>query len=41
LFAPVTSRGEAVGVLELGLADAPDEQTLDVVVARRTRLRTS
>jgi serine phosphatase RsbU (regulator of sigma subunit) len=32
LFAPVTSRGEAVGVLELGLADAPDEQTLDVVV---------
>src|SRR5215217_4525331 len=31
LFAPVTSRGEAVGVLELGLADAPDEQTVDVV----------
>jgi len=32
LFAPVTSRGEAVGVLELGLADAPDEQTLEAVV---------
>jgi serine phosphatase RsbU (regulator of sigma subunit) len=32
LFAPVTSRGEAVGVLELGLANPADEQTLDVVV---------
>ncbi len=32
LFAPVTSRGEAVGVLELGLADAPDEHTLAAVV---------
>src|SRR4051794_10231875 len=31
LFAPVTSRGEAVGVLELRLPVAPDEQTvLDV-----------
>jgi serine phosphatase RsbU (regulator of sigma subunit) len=28
LFAPVTSRGEAVGVLELALDDAPDEQTI-------------
>ena len=28
LFAPVTSRGEAVGVLELGLDEPPDEQTL-------------
>ena len=34
LFAPVTTRGEAVGVLELSLADRPDEQTLeDVAVA--------
>jgi serine phosphatase RsbU (regulator of sigma subunit) len=32
LFAPVTSRGEAVGVLELSLPDAPDEQTVDAVV---------
>ena len=32
LFAPVTSRGEAVGVLELGLAYAPEQQTLDAVV---------
>jgi serine phosphatase RsbU (regulator of sigma subunit) len=32
LFAPVTSRGEAVGVLELKLADAPDAQTADAVV---------
>jgi serine phosphatase RsbU (regulator of sigma subunit) len=31
LFAPVTSRGEAVGVLELGLADAPDEDTIAMV----------
>ena len=28
LFAPVTSRGEAVGVLELGLEDFPVEQTV-------------
>jgi hypothetical protein len=28
LFAPVTSRGEAVGVLELGLEDFPAEQTV-------------
>ena len=28
LFAPVTSRGEAVGVLELRLAYTPDEQTV-------------
>ena len=28
LFAPVTSRGEAVGVLELGLDDVPGEQTV-------------
>lgn len=28
LFAPVTSRGEAIGVLELRLPDAPDEQTM-------------
>jgi serine phosphatase RsbU (regulator of sigma subunit) len=28
LFAPVTSRGEAVGVLELRLSDAPDEAIL-------------
>jgi serine phosphatase RsbU (regulator of sigma subunit) len=28
LFAPVTSRGEAVGVLELALDAAPDEQTI-------------
>ena len=34
LYAPVTNRGEAIGVLELGLADAPDEQTLgDVALA--------
>ena len=34
LFAPVTSRGEAVGVLELGLEDFPAEQTVaDVAVA--------
>jgi serine phosphatase RsbU (regulator of sigma subunit) len=34
LFAPVTSRGEAVGVLELGLADFPVEQTVaDVALA--------
>jgi serine phosphatase RsbU (regulator of sigma subunit) len=31
LFAPVTSRGEAVGVLEMWLAEAPNEQTLEVV----------
>src|SRR3954454_11095630 len=28
LFAPVTSRGEAVGVLELALDDPPDERTI-------------
>lgn len=31
LFAPVTNRGEAIGVLELRLPGAPDEQTLDQV----------
>src|SRR5580765_988925 len=31
VFAPVTSRGEAVGVLALGLDDEPDEQTLETV----------
>jgi serine phosphatase RsbU (regulator of sigma subunit) len=34
LFAPVTSRGEAVGVLELGLDNFPTEQTVaDVALA--------
>ena len=34
LFAPVTSRGEAIGVLELGLDDFPGEQTVaDVALA--------
>ncbi len=34
VFAPVTSRGEAVGVLELGLEEFPVEQTLaDVALA--------
>jgi serine phosphatase RsbU (regulator of sigma subunit) len=34
LFAPVTSRGEAVGVLELRLEDSPVEQTMaDVALA--------
>jgi serine phosphatase RsbU (regulator of sigma subunit) len=34
LFAPVTSRGEAVGVLELGLEDFPVQQTVaDVALA--------
>jgi len=34
LFAPVTSRGEAVGVLELGLDEFPAEQTVaDVALA--------
>lgn len=34
VFAPVTSRGEAVGVLELWLPEAPDEETLaDVALA--------
>src|SRR5215212_9834362 len=34
LFAPVTSRGEAVGVLELGLDEFPVEQTVaDVALA--------
>ncbi len=31
LFAPVTSRGEAVGVLELGLEEFPDEETIAMV----------
>src|SRR4051812_45913283 len=26
VFAPVTNRGEAIGVLELGLSEAPDER---------------
>jgi serine phosphatase RsbU (regulator of sigma subunit) len=34
VFAPVTNRGEAIGVLELTLREAPDEQTLaDVALA--------
>ena len=34
LYAPVTNRGEAIGLLELLLADAPDEHTLaDVALA--------
>src|SRR3954447_23652943 len=34
VFAPVTSRGEAIGVLELSLSEAPDEQTVaDVALA--------
>lgn len=33
VIAPVTSRGEAVGVLELGLDDEPDQQTLATVSA--------
>lgn len=33
LFAPVTSRGEAVGVLELGLDEPPDEDTLAMVAS--------
>jgi hypothetical protein len=34
LFAPVTNRGEAIGVLELALHEPPDEQTLaDVALA--------
>ena len=34
VFAPVTNRGEAIGVLELSLAESPDEQTLaDVALA--------
>ncbi|MCA1689933.1 MAG: serine/threonine-protein phosphatase, partial [Actinobacteria bacterium] len=34
LYAPVTNRGEAIGVLELSLPEAPDEQTLaDVALA--------
>jgi serine phosphatase RsbU (regulator of sigma subunit) len=31
VFAPVTSRGEAVGVLELALDDAPDERTIAAI----------
>src|SRR4029077_2547591 len=38
VFAPVTSRGEAVGVLELGLEDLPVEQTVaDVALAAHSR----
>ena len=34
VFAPVTNRGEAIGVLELDLAEAPDERTVaDVALA--------
>ena len=34
LYAPVTNRGEAIGLIELHLADAPDEQALaDVALA--------
>ena len=33
VFAPVTSRGEAVGVLALGFDDEPDQQTLATVSA--------
>ena len=34
LYAPVTNRGEAIGVIELHLAETPDEQTLaDVALA--------
>jgi len=34
VFAPVTNRGEAIGVLELSLTEAPDEQTVaDVALA--------
>src|SRR6478672_3789897 len=33
VFAPVTSRGEAVGVLALGFDDEPDDQTLATVSA--------
>ena len=34
VYAPVTNRGEAIGLLEVGLAGAPDEQTLgDVALA--------
>ena len=41
LFAPVSSRGEAVGVLELWLDERPDEQTSPASRARRTPSRTS
>ena len=33
VFAPVTSRGEAVGVLELGVDDEPDQEALATVSA--------
>jgi serine phosphatase RsbU (regulator of sigma subunit) len=34
VFAPVTNRGEAIGVLDVGLPEAPDEDTLaDVALA--------
>ena len=38
--APVTSRGEAVGVPGLGLEDFPVEQTVADVLWRRTSWRT-
>jgi hypothetical protein len=41
LFAPVTSRGEAVGVLELRLEERPDERALAAVADARTRWPTS
>jgi hypothetical protein len=41
LFAPVSSRGEAIGLLELGLDRTPDERTLDGSGVRRTRWPTS
>ena len=41
LFAPVTNRGEAIGVLELSLPEPPDEQTLATSRWPRTRSRTS
>ena len=34
VYAPVTNRGEAIGVLDLSLTEVPDEQTLaDVALA--------
>ena len=41
LFAPVTSRGEAVGVLELTLDATPDEHAIASVALPRTRWPTS
>jgi hypothetical protein len=40
LFAPVTSRGEAVGVLELGLEDFPVDRRWPMSLWRRTSWRT-